>query len=155
MARKFVRNNYGKKPATPAAKTPNKPSELPPEITAQPPPKPNGVAVRLDSAEDAEFRYIGNNRTEIQRRFPKDVENTIIAEKLTSRAEEYLPVAKRKITKWHDKCLSGVMKAWDAMDAVLNPTGNYEVHAISFLRDRDSPPTDSNIGWFVSWNTPI
>lgn len=150
-ARKFVRNNYGKPTGTPV----NKPSGPQPEITAQPPPKPNGIAVRLDSAEDAEFRYIGNNRTEIQRRFPLDVEKTIVAEGLTARAEEYLPAAKRKITHWHDKCLSGVMKAWDAMDAALNPTGNYEVHAISFIRDKDSPPTDSNIGWFISWNTPV
>jgi len=146
MVRKFVKNNYGK---------PVKPSEPQPEITAQPPPKPNGVEVRLDSYEDAEFRYVGNNRAEIQRRFPLDVEKAIAAEKLTARAEEYLPTAKRKITKWHDKRLPGVMKAWDAMDAALNPTGNYEVHAISFLRDATSLPTDNNIGWFISWNTPV
>jgi len=120
-----------------------------------PPAVPSGVTVRLDSAEDAEFRYVGNNRVEIQRRFPSDVAKTIIAEKLETRSQTYLPDASRKVHQWHDKRVAGVMKAWDAMDAALNPTGNYEVHAISFIRDTDKPVTDDNIGWFISWNTPI
>lgn len=130
----------------------SKPAPAPTPAPTEP---DNGIAVRLDNAEDAEFRYIGNNKAAILKRFPSDIAEHIKQENLVARAQDYLPDQSRLVHKWHDKQLAGVMKAWDAMDAVLNPVGNYEVHAISFVRDVEKPATDDNIGWFISWNTPV
>jgi len=120
------------------------------------PEKDSGVEVVLHNQEDADFRYLGNNPAAIQRRFPADVIEAIKEQRLDSRAEEYLPSVNRKVVKWHDERIIGIRTVWERMDAILHKVDNYEPHAISFIRDKDiSTEDDSNIGWFVSWNTPV